>query len=72
MGVDRWEQEHRSYRPGRPRPAEVAADDLILDVPEEIPVEDAPQLRGRSGKGGLPKPRSSRPRSPTPVEKASS
>lgn len=46
MGVDRWELEHRSYRPGRPRPAEVSADDLALDLPDEIPVEKDRRSRG--------------------------
>lgn len=60
MGIDRWELEHRSYRPGRARPAEVAADDLLLDVPEEIPVDEAPQQRsGQTRKPRLPPKESS-------------
>jgi hypothetical protein len=54
MGIDRWELEHRNYRPGRARPAEVAAEDLVLDVPEEIPVDQAPPLRGPKSPAAKP------------------
>ena len=42
MGIDRWEQEHRNYRPGRPV-AEVAPEDRALDVPEDLPVAPEPK-----------------------------
>jgi len=48
MGVDRWEFEHRSYRPGR-RPPEVAPQDETLDLPEDLPV-DAPPPKSRRRK----------------------
>jgi hypothetical protein len=60
MGVDRWELEHRTYRPGRPRPAEVSADDLALDLPDEIPVEK--DQRSRGGESNGPAPRMTRPK----------
>jgi hypothetical protein len=42
MGIDRWELEHRSYRPGRPVTMEVTPEDRLLDVPEDLPIEDLP------------------------------
>jgi hypothetical protein len=45
MGVDRWELEHRSYRPGR-RDPEVMPQDEDLDLPDELPV--APPTPRRS------------------------
>ena len=47
MGIDRWEQEHRNYRPGRPV-AEVAPEDRVLDVPEDLPV--APETKNAEPK----------------------
>lgn len=48
MGIDRWKEEHRAYRPDRPAPAEVSEQDRALDLPQEVPV--APAARPRRGK----------------------
>jgi hypothetical protein len=48
MGIDRWEAEHRAYRPDRPPGNEVSDDDRLLDMPEDLPIPPAPKLRRRS------------------------
>jgi hypothetical protein len=45
MGIDRWEQEHRAYRPDRPPSSEVTEADRLLDVPEDLPIPPAPKPR---------------------------
>jgi hypothetical protein len=47
MGLDRWKQEHRAYRPDRPAQAEVSAEDRLLDLPEDLPIKPT-QSRPRS------------------------
>jgi hypothetical protein len=49
MGIDRWKEEHRAYRPDRPAPAEVSEEDRALDLPRELPVAPA-AARPRRGK----------------------
>jgi hypothetical protein len=48
MGIDRWEAEHRAYRPDRPPGVEVTDEDRLLDVPEDLPIPPAPKPRHRS------------------------
>jgi hypothetical protein len=51
MGIDRWKQEHRAYRPDRPAQAEVSPEDRLLDVPEDLPIKPpSPQARHRAAK----------------------
>jgi len=51
MGIDRWKQEHRAYRPDRPRAAEVTDDDRLLDVPEDLPIQPEAPSRRRAKAG---------------------
>lgn len=44
MGMDRWKQEHRAYRPDR-SPAEVTPENRALDVPDDLPIQPAPRQR---------------------------
>jgi hypothetical protein len=45
MGIDRWESEHRAYRPDRPSSAEVSDDDRLLDLPQDLPIQPATKPR---------------------------
>lgn len=60
MGIDRWKEEHRAYRPDRPAPPEVSREDRLLDVPEDLPVaprEAKPAAKPRRRQGADSKSR---------------
>jgi len=48
MGIDRWKEEHRAYRPDRPAP-EVSAEDRALDLPDDLPIKPAAPAPRREG-----------------------
>ncbi len=58
MGVDRWEQEHRSYRPGRPPPA---AD----PEPEQMPVSETEPSARKAAREGYAQPKGGAKARPT-------
>jgi hypothetical protein len=69
MGIDRWEFEHRNYRPGRPVTTEVTPEDRLLDVPEDLPIEDMPTKDLLTKDSPIPQPAPAPPkRSRTPKQ----
>jgi hypothetical protein len=56
MGIDRWKEEHRAYRPNRPQQtAEVSIEKPLPDMPDDRPALPPPRARE-------PKPAPQKPR----------